>query len=435
MQQGFVGRALALGVGLFAGLALAGTAHAQEAAAPAPAAPPQEALEVAAAPPAPRDAAAVDEAGDAAAEPGEGDGIASATGFACAEMMDDAGNVRRIRRSGIVGLVRDGATQETIIEGAVQVVGGRRTFTNFDGCFQIELPPGTYALRVTYDLYQTARLTNVVVGRGEAVELSIDLQPDTDTLAEVVVTARADRATEATQLELRRQSSSVSDGISAQEIARSPDSNAGDAARRVVGASVVGGQYLFVRGLGGRYTSVLLNGAQIPSTDPDVPGVQLDLFPASVLAAMTIYKTVVPDIPGDAAGGTLLLTTREFPSRFRLTTSLSLGYNSQTTFRDVLGSAGSGTDFLGCRRAAPAHSPARYPPIAASRPRAVDSRRPRSMPARAASSRAGRSRAISRCPTSSWVSDSVIPSRSAAADSAISSRSATNARCSGSSRR
>ena len=283
----------------------------------------------------------------AAAPSAEGEGLTSSTGFACAEIMDDNGNVQRLRRNGIVGLVKDGATGETIIEGAVQVVGGRRVFTNYDGCFQIELPPGTYTLRITYDLYQTARLTNVVVRRNEAAEVTVELQPDTDTLAEVVVTARADRATEATQLELRRQSSSVSDGISAQEIARSPDSNAGDAARRVVGATVVNGQYLFVRGLGGRYTSVLLNGAQIPSTDPDVPGVQLDLFPASVLAAMTIFKTVVADVPADAAGGTLLLTTREFPSRFSFNTNISLGYNSQSTFRDVLGYDGGSTDALG----------------------------------------------------------------------------------------
>lgn len=248
---------------------------------------------------------------------------------------------------GIDGVVRDATTGETIIEGAVQVVGRSRVFTDYDGNFSVDLPPGTYTLRVTYDLYQTARVSDVVVQRGQRTTVAVELTPDTDTLAEVVVTARADRATEATQLELRRQSTSVSDGISAQEIARSPDSNAGDAARRVVGATVVNGQYLFVRGLGGRYTSVLLNGAQIPSTDPDVPGVQLDLFPASILAAMTIYKTIVPDVPADAAGGTLMLTTREFPSDFRLGTTLSLGYNSQTTFRDVLGYEGSGTDALG----------------------------------------------------------------------------------------
>lgn len=265
------------------------------------------------------------------------------------------------RGSGIDGVVKDATTGETIIEGAVQVVGRRRVFTDYDGNFSVDLPPGTYTLRVTYDLYQTARVSDVVVERGRRTTINVELTPDTDTLAEVVVTARADRATEATQLELRRQSTSVSDGISAQEIARSPDSNAGDAARRVVGATVVDGRYLFVRGLGGRYTSVLLNGAQIPSTDPDVPGVQLDLFPASVLAAMTIYKTVVPDVPADSAGGTLLLTTREFPSRFTLGTNLSLGYNSQTTFQNVLGYEGGGTDFLGVddgTRALPSTVPA-----------------------------------------------------------------------------
>ena len=172
--------------------------------------------------------------------------------------------------SGIDGVVKDATTGETIIEGAVQVLGARRVFTDYDGNYSVDLPPGTYSLRVTYDLFQPARVSDVVVERGQRTTLNVALTPDTDTLAEVVVTARADRATEATQLELRRQSASVSDGVSAQEIARSPDSNAGDAARRVVGATVVGGQYLFVRGLGGRYTSVLLNGAQIPSTDPEI---------------------------------------------------------------------------------------------------------------------------------------------------------------------
>jgi len=284
---------------------------------------------------------------EAAAAPATDEGVTSSTGFACAEIMDDNGNVQRLRRNGIVGLVKDGATGETIIEGAVQVVGGRRVFTNYDGCFQIELPPGTYTLRVFYDLYQTARLTNVVVRRGEAAEVTVELQPDTDTLAEVVVTARADRATEATQLELRRQSAAVSDSISAQEIARSPDNTASEAVRRVVAATVVGGQYLYVRGLGGRYTNTLLNGSPLPSLDPDAPGVQLDLFPSNVLTAITIYKTFTPDLPGDMVGGAMGITTREFPTRFKANLGLSLGANTLTTGSDALDYRGGGLDWLG----------------------------------------------------------------------------------------
>jgi outer membrane receptor protein involved in Fe transport len=283
---------------------------------------------------------------DPADAPEDG-GIASATGFPCAEMMDDAGNLVRLRRGGIVGLVRDAGTRETIIEGAVQVVGGRRVFTNMDGCFQIELPPGTYTLRVSYDLYQTARVQNVVVRRGEATEVTVDLQPDTETLQEVVVTARADRATEATQLELRRQSASVSDAISAQEIARSPDNTASEAVRRVVAATIVGGQYLYVRGLGGRYTNTLMNGAPLPSLDPDAPGVQLDLFPSNVLTALTIYKTFTPDLPADMVGGAMSISTREFPTRFKASLGLSLGLNTMTTFADALGYRGGALDWLG----------------------------------------------------------------------------------------
>jgi outer membrane receptor protein involved in Fe transport len=114
-----------------------------------------------------------------------------------------------------------------------------------------------------------------------------------------------------------------------------------------VGASIVGGQYLFARGLGGRYTNVRLNGVPLPSTDPDLPGFQLDLFPASLLSALTITKTFSPDMPGDFAGGSLNVETRGFPESFKLTTSLSVTYNSETTFRHMPSYAGGALDFLG----------------------------------------------------------------------------------------
>jgi hypothetical protein len=158
----------------------------------------------------------------------------------------------------------------------------------------------------------------------------------------------------------RRESATVQDGVSAEEIRRSPDSDAGQAARRIVGATVVGGQYLFVRGLGGRYSSVLLNGAYLPSSDPDQPGVQLDLFPSAILNGLTVAKTFTPDLPGDAAGGTMLISTREFPSRFQLGVTGSLGFNSQTTFQSAPTGPAGGLDWLGFddgRRGLPASVP------------------------------------------------------------------------------
>ncbi|MEY2931777.1 MAG: hypothetical protein RL033_2526, partial [Pseudomonadota bacterium] len=148
-------------------------------------------------------------------------------------------------------------------------------------------------------------------------------------------------------LEERRKASSVSDALGSEEISRSADSSASSATRRIVGASIVGGQYLFARGLGGRYTNVRLNGVPLPSTDPDLPGFQLDLFPASLLSSLTITKTFSPDIPGDFAGGSLNVATRAFPERFKLTLSSSLTYNTETTWRGVPNYEGGGLDFLG----------------------------------------------------------------------------------------
>src|SRR5262249_37829400 len=113
------------------------------------------------------------------------------------------------------------------------------------------------------------------------------------------------------------------------------------------GATVVGGQFLFVRGLGGRYSNVRLNGVPLPSTDPELPGFQLDLFPASLLSSLTIAKTFTPDIPGDFAGGSMNIVTRDFPDHFEVTASAQVSSDSKTMGQTVLTSPGSPTDFLG----------------------------------------------------------------------------------------
>jgi len=250
--------------------------------------------------------------------------------------------------SGITGVVVDASTGETMIEAPVIVVGGSRVFTDYDGNFSIDLPPGTYDIRSYYDYYRATRIHDIRVRRGERTEIRIELVPESGMEAdEVIIEVRADTGSTATALRTRRESLAVQDGVSAEEIRRSPDSDASEAARRIVGATIVDGQYLFVRGLGGRYTSVLLNGAYLPSSDPDQPGVQLDLFPSAILNSLTIAKTFTPDLPGDSAGGTLMIATREYPAHFTFGMSLTLGANTASTFSSAPMGTGGETDFLG----------------------------------------------------------------------------------------
>lgn len=250
--------------------------------------------------------------------------------------------------TGLYGVVRDAATGETLIEAPVIVIGGRRVFTDYDGNYSLDLDPGTYTIRSYYDYYEAVRIENVHVGRGERTHLDIELVPESGMEAdEVIIEVRAETGSEASELRERRESIAVRDGVSAEEIRRSPDGDAGEAARRIVGATVVNGEYLFVRGLGGRYTSVLLNGTYLPSSDPDQPGVQLDLFPSAILNSLTVNKTFTPDMPGDSTGGTMLIETREYPAHFTLGLTLTLGANTESTFTTVAMGPGGALDSIG----------------------------------------------------------------------------------------
>nr|WP_226994057.1 TonB-dependent receptor [Myxococcus hansupus] len=238
--------------------------------------------------------------------------------------------------TGIYGRVVDETNGEGLIEATVKVVTGaqKQVLTDLDGYYRVALPPGKYDLRVFYDVYQGRRITGVVVTQGKATKLDVALSADEGAVQEVVVEARADRRAEGALLQERKKAAAVSDAISAQEIARTPDSSASDAVKRVVSATVVDGRYVLLRGLGGRYSTTLLNGALLPSPEPDEPSVPLDIFPTNLLANLNIVKSYTPDLPGTFGGGTLLIETNSYPSEFELKPRITLGGDSVTTFRE-----------------------------------------------------------------------------------------------------
>ena len=145
----------------------------------------------------------------------------------------------------------------------------------------------------------------------------------------------------------RRATAAVTEAVSAEQIARTGDSDAASTLKRVTGLSVVDGRYVFVRGLGDRYSSVLLNGAQIPSPDPTRRVVPLDLFPTELLEGVVIQKSYGADLPGEFGGGTVQLRTRGVPAGFVAKLGFGLGYDSGATFVDGLGYDGGSGDWTG----------------------------------------------------------------------------------------
>ncbi len=203
----------------------------------------------------------------------------------------------------------------------------RGAATDLDGNYRIAgLPAGTYTVRFSYTGYTVQNISEVTLADGESK--TIDVALAIESLDEVTVTASAVRDNNAAMLRLRQRAAAVSDGISADVIARSGSSTAGDALGKVTGASVVGGRYVVMRGLQGRYLNVQLNGSTVPSADPDNNAVPLDLFPSGLLDNIVTTKTFTPDRGGDFTGGSVNLSTRDFPSTMTGSVSFSTGFES-----------------------------------------------------------------------------------------------------------
>jgi len=249
----------------------------------------------------------------------------------------------------ISGTVLDRGSGDPVIEAGVEVVGAGKTVrTDLDGRYTIKLPPGTYQLRVFAPLYQGTRLEKVVVQPGTVTKADTALAPSGSAGVEVVeVIAQAKKATEATQLLKRQKSAVVSDNVSAETIAKTTAGDAAEVVERVPAVTVKDGRYVYVRGLGERYSSALLNGSRLPSPDPDKRVVPLDIFPAEFLDALSIIKSHTPDLPGDFSGGLVDIDLVEFPDKPTLGLSLSAGANTAATFRRFQTFAGVPNKYLG----------------------------------------------------------------------------------------
>ncbi|WP_448582952.1 TonB-dependent receptor plug domain-containing protein [Thermaurantiacus sp.] len=144
-----------------------------------------------------------------------------------------------------------------------------------------------------------------------------------------------------------RTTPSIVSVLSSAEIARTGEGDIAGALKRVTGLSVVGGKYVYVRGLGERYSSALLNGLPLPSPEPLKRVVPLDLFPTSVISSSLVQKTFAPSFPGEFGGGVINLTTRSTPAERFFQVGGSVGGNSVTTGNLGYTYFGSRTDFTG----------------------------------------------------------------------------------------
>ncbi|MBI4903632.1 MAG: TonB-dependent receptor [Acidobacteria bacterium] len=250
----------------------------------------------------------------------------------------------------VAGSILDSQSGRPIAGATVAIDGhsDRNNVTGADGQFRIPLAPGTYVLRVTAESYATAEVTDVIVKAGEIAEASTVLSSKSlVTSIEVVEKVGVVDATAEAMLSERKLSAVVSDSISKEELSSGTSGDAAGALQKVTGVSVVGAGFVYVRGLGERYSATQLNGAVVPTTEPEKRVVPLDLFPTGMIENIKIAKTYSPDLPAEFSGGLVQLKTVDFPLQRIFNVSLKTGFNTATTFNRFLSSPGGASDFFG----------------------------------------------------------------------------------------
>ncbi len=228
------------------------------------------------------------------------------------------------------------------IEGAT----ARTMASDVEGRFSIVVKPGKYTITFSRVGYQTKMVEDIEVKLGTPVELDVVMDPKTTT-TEVVVRSSVRKETTNALIAFQKNNTAMSSGLAADFIRRTPDRNTSDVLKRVSGASIQDNKFVIVRGLSDRYNQAMLNNALMTSSEPDKKAFSFDIIPASMIDNIIINKTATPDLTGEFAGGLVQVNTRDIPVKNMLNVSVSMGYNSQSTFQPFTSNTRGSSSWLG----------------------------------------------------------------------------------------
>lgn len=238
-------------------------------------------------------------------------------------------NVNELKHGTIKGRILDTSNQtlpgatiyiDSLHTGVVSDINGFYTLTN--------IAPGTYKVKVSYVGYSPVEMT-ITVPEGKTVESDVMLN-DGVKLREVVVGGAFNGQRRA--LSSQKNAMGIVNVVSADQVGKFPDSNIGDALKRISGINVQydQGEARFgqVRGTSADLSSVTINGNRIPSAEGDTRNVQLDLIPADMVQTIEVNKVVTADMDADAIGGSINLVTKNTPNKRMFNATVGSGYNA-----------------------------------------------------------------------------------------------------------
>ncbi|MDR7370251.1 TonB-dependent receptor domain-containing protein [Flavobacterium aquidurense] len=238
------------------------------------------------------------------------------------------------KASTIKGNVYDAETGEPLVGVLVSLAKSNQNFiTGLDGSFKLsELSSGTYTLKISYASYVSIS-KEITIDNENSQNLKFYLQPESNSLDEVIVDSEGRGNGEHTARRLEKEYSQVVNIVSGKAIEISPDLTVANVIQRVSGVSIErnsngDGQYAIIRGMDKRYNYTEVNGVKIPSPDNKYRYVPLDIFPSDLLDRLEVYKTLTPNMEGDAIGGVVNMVMKDAPAAKPLfSVNISEGYS------------------------------------------------------------------------------------------------------------
>jgi len=219
--------------------------------------------------------------------------------------------------------------------------------TDENGNFFVEIPADkAVSISIVHSEYSSQTLSDIKVAKDETINQEIKLTPASMELEEFIVLAPKVEGSISSLVQEAKNSSSISNIIGSEQMSKQGDSTAAAALKRVAGVTIIGGKYIYVRGLGDRYSATELNGLSLPSPNPIKRTVPLDMFPSGVIGSLQVQKTASADITNAFGGGYVNIRTKEkFDEDYA---KLKLGVDIHSTYgKDVISSKGSGSDWTG----------------------------------------------------------------------------------------
>ncbi|MFM2118446.1 MAG: hypothetical protein RL316_1636, partial [Bacteroidota bacterium] len=244
-------------------------------------------------------------------------------------------------------------TKNEPLVGAYVTIEGASTTTlstDVEGKFYTKLEGGKkYTFKVTNAGYESKQVVDVLINPSQENILEIVLQESAKSNLQSITLTSSSRRQENTSalLSFQRNNISLSSGLAADFIRRTPDKNTGEVLKRVSGTSIQDNKFVVVRGLSDRYNAALINNAQLLSSEPDKKAFSFDLIPSLMVDNIIINKTATPDLTGEFAGGLVQINTKDVPVRSLLTVGVSWGFNNQSTSKDFTSNARNSNDWLG----------------------------------------------------------------------------------------